>query len=100
VTPERFPVLVIQDPIDARTWMIQNGDSMEVLHNVHAPGTCQGSRCWIHNPTAHHMRSWPLHWRNDRNLAERLCAHGVGHPDPDERPGQGVHGCDGCCVPS
>jgi hypothetical protein len=36
---------------------------------------------------------------------ERICPHGVGHPDPDDaayhiRIGQGyktIHGCDGCC---
>ena len=33
---------------------------------------------------------------------ERICDHGIGHPDPDEfriRNGEddGIHGCDGCC---
>ena len=39
---------------------------------------------------------------------ERVCKHGVGHPDPDDaayndRTGNGflnVHGCDGCCQKS
>lgn len=96
------------------------------LVNVHPELACAGRDCVIHNPTDHHMRSWPLHWRNDRGLFERICTHGVGHPDPDQfaywraaaekwRPplnadilddpyppsnpfdGMGVHGCDGCC---
>jgi hypothetical protein len=31
---------------------------------------------------------------------ERICEHGIGHPDPDQimRDEAGwVHGCDGCC---
>lgn len=33
---------------------------------------------------------------------ERICKHGIGHPDPDDLKVQsswaeGVHGCDGCC---
>lgn len=32
---------------------------------------------------------------------ERICPHGVGHPDPDEIDlevnAKGIHGCDGCC---
>jgi hypothetical protein len=44
---------------------------------------------------------------------ERICPHGVGHPDPDDlayrisiakKMGKdtkylGIHGCDGCCTP-
>jgi hypothetical protein len=37
---------------------------------------------------------------------ERICEHGVGHPDPDDVgywAGRGYditrHGCDGCCSP-
>lgn len=34
---------------------------------------------------------------------ERICPHGIGHPDPDEinldENGRSVHGCCGiCCV--
>jgi hypothetical protein len=62
--------------------------------------------CCIHNPSKHHMVTWPMHWRDARAIMERICAHGVGHPDPDDaayRAGRGdtdtVHGCDGCCAP-
>lgn len=63
--------------------------------------------CVIHNPQPHRMRYWPLHWREDRGIFERLCPqHGVGHPDPDQFPywssteqdWQQVHGCCGCCI--
>lgn len=64
--------------------------------------------CPIHNPTDPHAH-WPTHWRGDRGLMERICPHGIGHPDDDhlnwvertfglERAlEEAVHGCDGCC---
>ena len=72
---------------------------------AHEQGQCRGA-CVIHNPSNHHMVSWPTHWRDDRKLMERICQHGVGHPDPDHiawlaqnmRGVEGVHGCDGCCL--
>jgi hypothetical protein len=76
----------------------------------HHPATvCSGEHCVLHNPSDHPMKSWPKVWRGDLGLMERLCSHGVGHPDPDalahlarvgvgvDQPG--VHGCDGCCRP-
>lgn len=53
------------------------------------------------------MRRWPMNWRGDRGILERICPHGIGHPDPDQREfwnetgqeWQGVHGCDACCDP-
>ncbi len=75
------------------------------LVNVHSPKRCRGRHCVLHDPSDHHMRSWPLVWRNDRGFMERQCPHGIGHPDPDSAAFQrsvgnpiGVHGCDGCCV--
>lgn len=75
--------------------------------NVHEKGDCKGKYCCIHNPSDHHMRSWPTHWRDDRKIMERICPCGVGHPDPDDVQYQlsvGVsllaattHGCCGCC---
>ena len=78
--------------------------------NCHDEDACDGNVCSIHNMTNHHMRGWPQHWRSDRALMERICPHGVGHPDPDHlasverRYGpsgylvESAHGCDGCCV--
>jgi len=97
---------------------------------THAPAVCEGEYCVVHNPSDHHMKDWPVAYRTDRRvempprvvgesvllggvfvLAERICPHGVGHPDPDamafaRREGgdefadaEGVHGCDLCCRP-
>lgn len=72
--------------------------SNEVLVKVHDPAICAGQSCTIHNLSDHHMRTFPQHWRSDRMFMERICSHGIGHPDPDELPGNSIHGCDGCCV--
>lgn len=82
---------------------VQVGDA--TLVNVHPDTACAGRACVVHRPSDHHMRSWRLNWRGDRGLMERLCPHGIGHPDPDDmlfhaengREWMGVHGCDGCC---
>lgn len=77
---------------------------------VHAKEECDDNEpCVIHNPSDHHMADWLLNWRGDRHLMERICEHGVGHPDPDhirhvvsldfqEATSQMIHGCDGCCT--
>ena len=75
------------------------------LVNVHDKSKCAGRVCIIHNPTNHHMRTWPEQWRNDRGIMERTCSHGIGHPDPDQFPFweetnrmyESIHGCDDCC---
>lgn len=75
---------------------------------VHDPDLCAGQTCCIHNPSDHPMRAFPQLWRGDRQLMERVCPHGVGHPDPDDLDYkrrlrgeayaryEGIHGCDGC----
>ena len=78
------------------------------LVNVHEPERCKGQPCVIHNPTKNAMSDWPLIWRDDRvpGIFERICPHGIGHPDIDQRvfwretnqEWLGVHGCDGCCA--
>lgn len=69
-----------------------------VLGQVHAATECEWRGCCIHHPSDHHMKDWPLNWRDDRRMMERICPHGVGHPDPDGISASGsVHGCDGCC---
>lgn len=82
-------------------------DTGQLLMWVHGPEKCAGRGCSIHHPSNHHMKNWPRHYRFDRALMERLCEHGVGHPDPDDVAyhksqgfnAVGVHGCDGCCAP-
>lgn len=81
----------------------------EVLVNVHSGSQCQASGtrpCPIHMLTDHDMRHFPQHFRADNGLMERICPHGIGHPDPDALPffeergtkSMSVHGCDGCCT--
>lgn len=74
---------------------------------THDPDRCSGEYCVIHNPSGHHMVDWPMNWRADTSVMERICPHGIGHPDPDDTAhrvrmglGGGVHGCDGCCTNS
>ena len=82
-----------------------------VLVNVHTEDQCAGEPCCIHNPSNHHMATWPHHWNGDSKLMQRSCPHAFLHPDPDalsfrrQRFGPGraaslsVHDCDGCCQP-
>lgn len=77
---------------------------------THDASKCGGRSCCIHNPSAHSMRTFPLLWRSDRGLMERVCPHGRGHPDPDDiaykrltwgdefARFEALHGCDGCCA--
>ena len=75
------------------------------MSNVHSDVECAGRRCIVHRQTWHHMAGWPLSYRYDRRIWERTCAHGVGHPDPDQfdywvkigHEWEAVHGCDFCC---
>jgi hypothetical protein len=79
-----------------------------VLGQIHDRSQCEGRPCVIHNQTDHNMRGWMLFFRVDRCIWERICPHGIGHPDPDDlawhveqgRDHMGVHGCDGCCMPN
>ena len=72
--------------------------------NAHEEGECQSPyACAIHNRTNHHMRHFKQFYRFERGIMERICSHGVGHPDPDDiktinGTDDGVHGCDGCCI--
>jgi hypothetical protein len=83
----------------------------QILTNIHKlEARCLKEGCVVHKPSDHHMRHMRTIWRNDRAFMERICEHGVGHPDPDqvkywkttlpeeEARAQAVHGCDGCCV--
>lgn len=78
-------------------------DSGQLLHH-HSAEHCDVP-CPFHQPSAHHMVTWPLNWRGDLGLLERICPDGIGHPDPDSlayletngEQGLGIHGCDGCC---
>lgn len=75
---------------------------------AHDNSACKGRYCSVHNPSPEAEAVGERWWRKDRGMMERICPHGVGHPDRDEiafreRAGLeteyfGMHGCDGCCL--
>lgn len=82
----------------------EDGLELNTLENsnvrlwTHPRGTCWGEWCTIHKRSRHTMRAFPQLWRDDIAIMERICPHGIGHPDPDEiNKRHRVHGCDGCC---
>ena len=96
---------------DAQTNTYTDGLGRKV-GNVHSARQCEGRPCVIHAPSDHVMRGFPTHLRIPGPFdikqmhMERICPHGVGHPDPDDAAYQrslgpnmsvDVHGCDGCC---
>lgn len=92
----QYPVELAPD-FNGERWRLA-GD--EIISHVHLRRRCRGPVCPLHRPTDHHMRDWRLHYRHDREIFERICEHGVGHPDPDTKfkpTDDGTHGCDGCC---
>lgn len=97
---------VIDIIINDRMEIFIDGNGRKV--DVHASGQCAGQNCSIHNPSNHVLKDAPLTWRSDRRMMERICSHGVGHPDPDDvsynvmvldkdEESYSMHGCDGCC---
>lgn len=81
----------------------------ELTIRYHSPDLCAGEWCVLHNPSDHHMVTWPKVLKMS-TMIERQCPHGIGHPDPDSvayfnrrwpegRGYHGMHGCDGCCGP-
>jgi len=112
--PRKKPKKATKEPLRTR-WrpVVRQMDCVtlvggEVLY-THLPSLCKGQDCSIHHPSDHHMKTWRQHWREDRRMMERICPHGIGHPDPDELSflrtrvpkdavdAHAVHGCDGCC---
>lgn len=84
--------------------LIATTDGRQLIQ-VHDRVNCVGSPCSIHAPSDHALRHASLRWRPDRRIMERICHHGVGHPDPDDLRvrsswAEKVHGCCGCCVDS
>ena len=82
------------------------------IGGVHSSADCYrgaGTPCVIHNPSRgsiFNLEDWPYNWRDDTQVMERLCSHGIGHPDTDQYAfwnlhsldSKKVHGCDGCCI--
>lgn len=87
------------------------GTGVVLLYLHERTEECIAYGCVIHNPTDPHTE-FPTHWRWDRKFMERICPHGVGHPDTNQinfirrtrgeaaAQAESVHGCDGCCAPS
>lgn len=95
----------VRVPVGMERWTDDTGQELI----VHAKDKCGSSYCSIHKPSNSTMSLWKRHYRADRGLMERICEHGVGHPDPDHmrflREEVGIssmheftHGCDGCCM--
>lgn len=113
--PERFHYIGDDEPGDLDEYLHTSSEEfrdsemeLNTLENsdttlyTHRAEQCAGDACTIHNRSDHSMRAFPQHWRGDRGIMERICEHGVGHPDPDDYriytgADAGVHGCDGCC---
>jgi hypothetical protein len=99
------PTVIVMETTD-RVYGVHLGKRPLAFHSADWCST-DPNPCVIHSPSEHHMREWPMLWRADRQLMERACPHGTGHPDPDDlayhvrhgREWQSNHGCDGCCVP-
>lgn len=83
-------------------------DDAGVVWKVHKRLVCAGTFCAIHNPSDHPLKTAKIILRTDGfkyGFVERICAHGIGHSDPDStryfesigKLGMDVHGCDGCC---
>jgi hypothetical protein len=89
----------MNDSLRSNRMQLENTDIFLYCHDELA---CRGTFCTLHNRSDHSMRGFPQHWRADRGLMERICIHGIGHPDPDDyklslNDYEGIHGCDGCC---
>lgn len=78
----------------------------------HGPESCGGRACPFHAPSRHHMVAWPIAMpiTVDDLVIERVCPHGILHPDPDSLDLAEIfdptvkvlyqHPCCGCCVPN
>ena len=83
------------------------GDGVQ-LTGLHAEvDDCKLNGCVVHHPSRNATANrdhWPYNWRADRGFMERICPHGIGHPDPDTasfntrlgREHENIHGCCGC----
>lgn len=81
--------------VGKNSWVDDYG---HLIINVHGEHQCRNDYCTIHRHSSHSMMEFPQRWRQDRHFMERVCPHGIGHPDPDDIIIDRVHGCDGCCA--
>jgi hypothetical protein len=91
-----------REPGDETTLAVHDDGSRTTLRH-HGSSTCQ-LPCPFHGPSNHPLKDSAMHWRADRGILERICQHGVGHPDPDSlafhSDDSGIHGCciERCCA--
>jgi hypothetical protein len=102
LTPEQASIAAASLDLAAGDLVaVHNG----ILTKVHPASLCAGEPSWVHNPSAHHMSTWPIYWNAGSRTAVRICSHDFDHPDPDdvaynEGVGRDVskHECDGCWI--
>ncbi len=94
---------------DPEWWALHTEAELDLMKlwgtSVHIEDKHCWVRCIVHNPSEGIHRDYPVYWRGDLGILERICEHGVGHPDPDQfywlsingQMGRAIHGCDGCC---
>lgn len=84
-------------------------DGTYALTGLHpATAECYERGCVVHSPSTFALSDAPLNWRQDRHQFERICKHGVGHPDADQAEyntwhgmaHENIHGCcpERCCA--
>lgn len=94
---------------DSSVYITGTGQPISGVHKANE--NCEKYGCVMHNPTDHNMITFPLNWNQDKRIMERVCPHGVAHPDPDaiayrERIFEKAYvdaakshaNCDGCCT--
>lgn len=91
-------------------------NTIEVLNGTlrtHSSLACAGDFCSVHNPSSHSMVRFPQYWDAQRFQMQRVCPHGIPHPDPDDLAYSALvngeefaefqrdHDCcdEGCCAP-
>lgn len=96
-------MFLAQDPVTG-FWTKTEDNNLNLvgIHNVY---NCR-QPCPIHNSqSTHPLQAAPLYWNPNRAIIERVCSHGVHHPDYDSamyyysvnQTNENVHMCDGCC---
>lgn len=66
------------------TMIGDDGTFIFFLHPIDLCAPHTNEPCFIHRPTRHHMREWPIEFDRQLGRFTRVCEHGVCHPDPDQ----------------
>lgn len=102
VTPEEWLNTKCTSATPGEKTLLESGQIL--MH--HSKSKCSGD-CCLHGTSSHASCRMPRSWRYDIGIIEHMCPHGVGHPcyaglayanSMGQHHGDGVHGCDGCCV--